>query len=606
MKHQCTRFLLAALLVMLTAAPTLSAPKGTRGSDLAQVIDRGIDDALDAYANRGSGVDALRDLRRSLDLAIAYGDDEEMASMVRAAVAVRTVEHLELAGLNVDRAELLAYLRRNARIGEEVPLLLDSEEDLIFQAYSLLDRMRVRGGDKLEEYATLVAALCAVHDRGLSRRVNENRVSAPKPMRILDYYIRYADDLETDIHTMPPQLLTYVVDVTTPIEELEWAHGRFGGTRAIGPLYFKIRYDYEALSGNKRLTREGFNLPNILKFGGVCVDQGHFAAEVGKSLGIPATRVRASGTQVGHCWLGYLNMQRRGSSWDFQTGRYRDYAKLMGEIEDPQTGHTVSDARVGVLALLYDVDERKRIEAQALVVAAGRLHEIRTEQLDYPPLVDGLELEVLREATLDDELKLLESALNRCAGLLPAWDHLVRLAEAKEIDEERFARWGKALDRMTGGNHLDFQVEVLAPLVRSTEDVKQQDVLWHRLLMICKRRPDLASAICIERGKMWKRAGDKRRAYELFTGAAFEFLKDGPFVLDALIQAELLLKEAGHEEEIVPLYRDAWQRLTKPRYRAPFVYSSTWYRVGSRFNEHLRAAGLEREARTVATQLTSR
>lgn len=77
------------------------------------------------------------------------------------------------------------------------------------------------------------------------------------------------------VRNVPAELLAWVVDTTAAIEEMQWALAKYRGDPAVGSRFFDIEYDYAAFKtgATKKVTEAGFNLPNILKHGGVCADQ---------------------------------------------------------------------------------------------------------------------------------------------------------------------------------------------------------------------------------------------------------------------------------------------------------------------------------------------
>jgi len=62
-------------------------------------------------------------------------------------------------------------------------------DDKITAVYDLFDKLRTQRPDQMDAYANLVASICVVHDEPLKRNVNENKVTAPDPIAIFDYYV---------------------------------------------------------------------------------------------------------------------------------------------------------------------------------------------------------------------------------------------------------------------------------------------------------------------------------------------------------------------------------------------------------------------------------
>ena len=78
-------------------------------------------------------------------------------------------------------------------------------------------------------------------------------------------------------------------------------------------------------------------LPNLVRFGGVCSDQAYFASTVAKAMGVPSAVITGTGPDVGHAWIGYLEVRGREAAWNLESGRYDAYKNVRGVAADPQT-----------------------------------------------------------------------------------------------------------------------------------------------------------------------------------------------------------------------------------------------------------------------------
>ncbi len=79
--------------------------------------------------------------------------------------------------------------------------------------------------------------------------------------------------------------LKFVVDAVAPESELVWARKSLGTSFANLPrAYDAVGYRTDRLeSGRFVWPSRTYELPTILEQGGICVDQGYFAAQVGKA-----------------------------------------------------------------------------------------------------------------------------------------------------------------------------------------------------------------------------------------------------------------------------------------------------------------------------------
>jgi hypothetical protein len=175
--------------------------------------------------------------------------------------------------------------------------------------------------------------------------------------------------LLTDIKTLQPYELIWVVASAVPDEELRWAQSQ-NNLRNLAdwaPAYPMIKYRMDFV------TKEKTNLPppiestlkEILEIGGICVQQGHFAASTANAFGIPATTVTGEGNRGGHLWFAYM---RKDRSWNMNAGRYNDgYA--CGSVRNPQTNKTIGEFEVEILGDAQRTSDRFKKSQQLLITA---------------------------------------------------------------------------------------------------------------------------------------------------------------------------------------------------------------------------------------------
>lgn len=462
---------------------------------------------------------------------------------------------------------------------------------------------------QLEEMANLTTAVCVVYDRPLIKQVNENEGKGPVASEAFEYYTKFEGRMVFSPRTMPVELLIYTVDPGAKLEEMAWALDRYGGQREVGPRYNEIKYDNDHFKRGKekKITTEGFNLQNIKKYGGICADQAHFASTVGKSIGVPAVVDSGASSDVGHAWLGFLKKNGRSYEWNFDAGRYDQYEDIRGSVTDPQTGATIPDGTLALTAESLSVSDAARQASAALVDAAARLSKMNASA---SPSLGGVELTLKdpptpRTAKSDDRQSLLRAALTLYSANHRAWNALRAMATAKELTPDQKTEWGAALQSMCGNKYPDFTLAVLSPMVASIDDVAQQSAIWETLFKRMRgTRPDLAAEVLIEQGKMWEKAGKPEKAYDSFTAAAYPFINDSPASVDALRMCEKMLKDKGAPQAVLPLWANAWKRLSKPEEMAQeFMTQSNWYKVGMRYCSLLDADGQTRKAEQVRRTL---
>lgn len=209
-------------------------------------------------------------------------------------------------------------------------------------------------------------------------------------------------------------ILVHLVDLAITAEDAAWAVATYVKTsKDIAGLYPEVPYDYDKLNARKpKLGDRPYSLPNLRQFGGVCVDQAHFASEVAKALGIPAMKCAGEGRWggAGHSWSGYLQLKAGRALLEF-TGRYNNDFYYTGDVFDPQTRSMLLDRAI---ALLYDGSSgghRTLVRARALArIASG----LRTSD---PPLAGKIAAQAVKA--------------NRYAG--KAWLLLFELARTEAV-----------------------------------------------------------------------------------------------------------------------------------------------------------------------------
>ena len=90
-----------------------------------------------------------------------------------------------------------------------------------------------------------------------------------------------------------------------------------------------------------------YRLADIKEKGGICVDQGYFAAMAGKAKGLPTLFFTGQGDSGGHAWFGYLDAPGR---WVTDCGKYAEENYPVGQAMDPQTWKPITDTELTFLA----------------------------------------------------------------------------------------------------------------------------------------------------------------------------------------------------------------------------------------------------------------
>lgn len=217
--------------------------------------------------------------------------------------------------------------------------------------------------------------------------------SAPSAEEVFSDWARASDErrLLTDLRTLHPSQLKFVVDGFLPLDEVRWARKNIRLTRSrFENAFFQIRYRNERIDRREYDWPGGtpYTLENIRKSGGICVDQAHYAAQAGKALGLPTLFFTGQGPDGGHAWFGFLESPNR---WNLEAGRYSRGDYPTGTALDPQTWQPINDHELELLASATRRSREFGFSESAL--AAARILAAGGEQGRASELVDiALEL----------------------------------------------------------------------------------------------------------------------------------------------------------------------------------------------------------------------
>lgn len=604
--------LLAAAQPSLRASPPKadSEPAARRparaGEALDEVIRPSIDAAIAQLRTDGDFDLAESTLASIFDQVVVFGDQNDKQLFVDAAFALRLTQMLATAD-EATRLGTLAFLLANRELAQTLAFLVRPERERPAQVIAMLEHLRERYGDSLNEFANLAAAICVVHDEPLTQRINENRPTAPDPVAMYEFFVANEKKMLFGVRGMPAELLVYVVDCCATIDEMKWALKHYAGDQNIGARFFDIKYDTAYLQNgtNKKVDAAGWNLPNILKYGGICADQAYFATTIGKCIGVPTAYTVGSSAEAGHAWVGFVQADKSRAWWNFTSGRYEEYQGVRGSVIDPQIGRSIPDSYVSLLADFVGSKPLDRHAAAALTDAARRIiaMEKAHESFDDAP-PEGVDSANPREVSTDQALTLLESGLRACPGYAEGWFTLRTLADDGALTLEQKKKWGTVLHRLCGERYPDFYLAIVKPMIATIDDVDEQNALWNAAFKVFQSRFDLAASVRMEQADLWLEHDQPDKAGQCCVDVINRYANAGPFVIDALRKAEKILRQSDDQQRILALYQLAWSKTQKPRDMAGlFVMQSNWFRVGSMYAELLNDAGKSSEAAKVRATL---
>lgn len=596
------------------AATPKAAEKPVDKVPLAQHVKAKVAAALDAVQSDGDYDAAVTSLQATFDQVIAFGKDTATEELRQADFALRMATQLRDVPAD-GRKPLLQFLRGNDNFAKALVFLAKpGERQKSADVYAMVDTLRVKRGEVMDKYPDLAAAICVVHAKPFERRINENTPKAADPIAIFDYYVKNESRMFFGIRGVPADLLAYVVDTTADLDEMGWALNKYAGDKLVGKHFFDVKYDYDHFRKGtpKKVTEAGFNLPNILKFGGVCADQAYFAMAVGKSIGVPTTYTTGASADVGHAWVGFLQAGNGKGWWNFDVGRYAEYKGVRGSVIDPTTRESIPDSQVSLLAELIGTKAADRYAAVAFTDAAARLAELakdgkalEAEALPDPVAKGGAARPAARKAETAESLALTELAVRQSAGYSPAWFLVRDLAKDDKLSLKDKKHWADLIQKLGGPKYPDFTLSVLAPMIETVSDYKEQNALWNAAFGMFQARSDLAASIRMSQAACWEKQDNVANAGTCYMDVVDRYANAGPFILPALVKAEKLLTDSGKADKVTTLYGQTWAKIQPPEQMfADFMTQSNWYKVGKLYAKRLEDAGDSAKAKDVLAKLS--
>ncbi len=598
----------AAVVVGASPSPTVH-PR----INLPAYVTHQLGNIMSKLQEGGSFAKAEQQTGVLFDQVTAYGPSSESILFRHVDYTLRLIDALRQVHDRTTRTRLLRYLTKNPKLAQTLLFLIQPGTPQVSDELAMLEHLHKAVGAEAAQYPNLTSAICVVLYQPLRVQINENAATSPDPVELFKYYVDHQNLMYFGIKHVPAELLEYIVDTTSSIPNLKWALARYHGNSLVGSLFFKIQYDYSALKSGRttRLDSHGFNLPNILAYGGVCADQAYFASEVAKAIGVPSAYDTGLDGVVGHAWVGFLQAQGSHGWWNFNVGRYAEYQGILGQTLDPVSRRQVPDTYISLSGQLIHTTDHERWNATALTDAADRLIVSTLHGGAFAPPAFPRDVRApataIRGATVRSELDLLYAAVNQCNGYAPAWFSVRALAVKHKLTYSQKEYWAGKLMRFCGTLYPDFAMAVVSPMIETVRDVQEQNDLWNKAFtLFVQRRFDLAANVRMHQAAMWEKAGKPNRAGQCYMDVIQRFANAGPFVRPALAKAAAILEKENHPNRVLTLYEQTWTHIKPPpRWAGSFVQESNWYQVGVTLKHKLTQAGKAQLAAKVASALAS-
>ena len=300
------------------------------------------------------------------------------------------LDHLEWIRLGLDCPDVLAgpdHLKTFIALGQDEAvshLFVEKLDPLDVKKEALKNLLRLAeaNGSDLHEYAALGVAYSLVFDQPFPRDWPHGQVDqAAVPIGDLDivqrfhFYVQSNRDkkLDLDLTRLSFENLKFLVDSQVTLSELEYAQKNRISYSTFVDAFFAIQYD-NARIGNAASVYDwpypSYQLEDIEKKGGICIDQAYYAETLGKGRGIPTIMFTGYGMDGAHAWFGYLS---NSGKWELDCGRYETQDFPKGFAVDPQTWQHIDDS---VLQNLFKNGAKNPSYQPAMTALAwAHLHE---------------------------------------------------------------------------------------------------------------------------------------------------------------------------------------------------------------------------------------
>lgn len=496
-----------------------------------------------------------------------------------------TVRLLQLVGAapDTERMSVAQEYLTHAAFARALALIVDpTNEDAgkVQRVARLLMQERSKAVDAAPELAAAVSVVC---DAPVVAQVNENLASGSGALPVFDHLCRNERSLIFGIKDVPSEAWVFVVDVAAPEAEMQWAVQQFAKQQDIGVLYDRVEYDTDHLEKGtpKKVTQAGWNLPNILKHGGVCADQAYFCATVSKSLGAPAAVTVGRDGSLSHAWIGYAMRGRGGPSW-LEWGRFGGYTGVEGMILHPQTGKSVSSTLMPMLTQYG-----------------------RTPAADRR-LVAGLRIAAAEAKSVDAALELARLGLQIGVTDSRTWDVVARAAASGKMSDEQKTQWSEDVITLCLDSYPEFSWRMIEPMITSIPDAQERVRMLDRFAGVFAARGDIVGQILMQEARLLEAAGDFTAAGRCYDRIISDYANDGPFAFDAAIAGAKILRNQGNMMGLIQFMQRAFRNMDPPTNISPiFARQTNWYRCGSMLIDALRAAGQGQQADLIRAQMDS-
>jgi hypothetical protein len=479
-------------------------------------------------------------------------------------------------GYGGNAAAVARLFEASPELGETFYTALDPDRDKVGPAARLFGELVEAFANAFPAYGELAIATAVVWDdegavysyEGHQRRTK----SSPPEGRIgavanFQYWLDSEPVMQGRGRFLPWEFLTHTVNHRTPLIERKWAQDNYLSKRVmIGKCYGEVPYDVgmlESGSETAKLNGHPYNLPNLLRYGGVCAMQADFASRVAKSLGVPAAYVsgesRSGDRHAWVMWVELLSASAKQIEFELQShGRYLGDLYYVGTLEDPVSGKAVTDRQLEMRLHTVGLNRDAKRHAE-LIMKTWPLFEKE------------------RPMDVGQQIAFLDRVIRLCPGNEQAWHSLAELASSGKVEPRHRKVVGKILDSLftTFAAFPDFTWEIFPDLVGYENNPQRRRRLFERAisLYVARERPDLACDAVLHFADELAARREYQIAAQGLSSTILAFPTEGRYVPKMIDRLEAIVPELRDgEKNMVGLYEMLLPRIPKLRGNRPSKY----------------------------------
>ncbi len=611
-----------AIVLSISAAQAVSdTPAGPKDHTEVTVPDttlrKAVLGALDSAAESGQ-YEKLRGLvRRAVVERMACGGVEDLTALNDMVYVLRACEYLPLTksaptddpGTGAGNLKLDTWLVKHRDVSR---LLFRALGDVnnVTECIGKFRKLLAAEQKTILAYPNLAVAFATA--RPMNFRLKD-RTKTATLLESFRWYTNSKVNFRYDLCKIPYELSRHLADSRLSIAERRWVVGKYGKMTDPATSYFHLKYDtgHYKQGKDKKIKSLKLSLPNLLKVGGVCIEQAYYSAQVCKTLGIPAAIVSGDGASgIGHAWLAALKITAGGkrAHWDSTTGRYRAHRYYTGLVNSP-TGGTMLDSELELTGAAAQLPLKRREHADAAVILARIADSaLGRDVTEGPSAIIELTAPVRAKKSSGRpkpsrkiDMKLVEDLLLESVKLnlahKPTWNYIIELRRSGVLPVDHLDRFFDVLVTQTAEKYLDYSCRMVMEIAPTIEDADKREKVYQRARKVYRRRPDLQGKILIALADIYAEQDKPARALKTYEQAAIRSANFGPVMLQAAKNAENLLLNNDRADRAIKMYKELWTRTTPSK--SDFRKFTAHYKIGKRLSDLLAAEGYTKSAQEV-------